>query len=41
MATTFEQALREAATRGLSGLTLWPTSGGRWQANAKRGGALP
>jgi hypothetical protein len=34
---TLEQALREAAKRGLSGLTLWPTSDGRWQANAKRG----
>lgn len=34
---TLETAIREAASRGLSGLTLWPTNDGLWQASAKRG----
>ncbi len=34
---TLDDMIREAASRGLSGLTLWPGRDGLWQANAKRG----
>jgi len=36
---TLDDTLREAASRGLTGLTLWPTQDGRWQANARRAGS--
>lgn len=35
--TPLDDMIREAASRGLSGLTLWKTSDGRYQANAKHG----
>ena len=30
---TIPEALKEAASRGLRGLTIWPTQDGQWQAS--------